>query len=371
MGLKIPLALEIKELNIEELANVDYIYISPNLFGLLFGKIILNEVKVSKPQINWQRGLPADEAVKEVAKNEQVNNTEVALAQTKEILNPSKVENKLSAPIIIKSLSVKDGIINFTDRAISESGIQITLREVLFNVDNLYLFPKSVLTNFNLTAKIPWQKDSNVGTVYVSGWVNLYKKDMQARLEVEGIDGVYLYPYYSNWVDLENARIEEASLNFISDIQGQSNDIVAKCRLELTDIKFKPRPPEQPEHKAEKITTVVLGIFRALNQGKIVLNFTIRTKLDNPEFKFDSISKAVDETINQAIKTDKVKIEDVALLPARFFEGMASKASGATKAIINGAVSVGKSLKDAILGALGTEKEQEEASTQKEDFIQN
>jgi len=87
-------------------------------------------------------------------------------------------------------------------------------------------------------AEIPWREDSGEGIVYTSGWVNLYRKEMQARLEIEGIDGISLHPYYTKWVDLENSRIEQAKLNFFSDVQGMNNEIVAQCRLELTDIEF-------------------------------------------------------------------------------------------------------------------------------------
>jgi len=348
LGLKMPLNLEIEDLKIEKLANINYIYLSPSFLGLLEGKIILNEVKILKPEISLEKSL-----------REPVTQTQGVL-DTQGSSDPPGTENKKLLPIIIKHLSIKEGIINFIDRTISESGIKITLKEVSLDVDNLYLFPGSAITNFQLTAKIPWQVGSTAGTVFASGWINPYKKDIQARLVIEGIDGVYLHPYYSYWVDLENSRIEKASLNFSSDIQGQNNEVVAQCRLELTDIKFKPRPPDQPEHKAEKIATAVLGIFRALNQGRVVLSFTIKTKMDRPEFKFDSVSSAVDKTISQAIKSDKVKVEDVALLPGKFVEGMAKGATGATKAIINGALSVGKSLKDAILDTLKKPEEKPE-----------
>ncbi len=356
LGLRKILALEIRGLTIEKLAKIDYIYASPSLSGLLRGKIILNELRVVRPEINWERRLSADEP----SKNEPIS-TGKALSPAQEAPNQSKVntsktENRRSTPIVIKSLNVKQGTISFIDRTVSESGVRIILKEVLLDVDNLYLFPKSVFTNFQLTAKIPWQGGSEEGSVYASGWINLYKKDMQARLEIDGIDGIQLYPYYSYWVDLENSRIEKANLNFSSDIQGLNNEITAQCRLELTDIKFKPRPPDQPEHNAEKVATTVLGIFRALNQGRIVLNFTIKTKMDKPEFKLDSISQAVNDTISKAVASDKVKIEDVVLLPGRLLEGVAKGTTGATKAIIDGALSVGKSFKDAILDALKTDK---------------
>ena len=368
-GVRLPLDLEIKDLNIEGLAKVDHIFISPSLLRLLTGKIVLNEIKILNPEINWERKLTADsEAVNadvadtDVANAEAVNaeiaHTETTNAATGDskkgdnpTTNPHRASNRQTLQIIIKKLRVNDGIINFTDRTIPEPGIQITLKEFYFELDNLYLFPKSAITNFQLNAKIPWQAELNEGTIYASGWINPYKKDMQARLAIEDIDGVYLHPYYSEWVDLENSRIEEANLNFTSDIQGQNNDVIAQCRLELTDIKFRPRPSEQPEHNAEKLAHWLLNLFRELNQGRVVLSFPIKTKMDKPEFNFDSIATAVDAIVSQGANSNKVDIEDVALLPGRFVEGVARGATGITKAIIEGTISVGKLFTDVFLDA--------------------
>lgn len=369
LELKIPLVLKITDLKIEELAEVSYIYAYPSLFSLLRGEIIFNEVKVLKPRIYWKRWASIGTQIKN-----NLTKTKKAPGDTEKISNLPTKENKQSfmrRPIIIKYLSVEDGIINFMDRSVSDSGIQIILRDVSADVDNLCFFLKSTVTNFQLTAKIPWQEDSGEGTIYASGWINLYKKDILTRLEIVDIDAVYLYPYYSKWVDLENSRIREASLNFFSDIQGKNNDILARCWLELTDIKFRPRPPDQPEHKAEKITAAVLGIFRALNQGRVILDFSIRTKMDKPEFKFASINQAVDKTLSGAIKSGRVKIEDVAGLPGRFFERMTEGTTGATRAVIDGAVSVGKSLKDAFLDAYKSEEESGGIITEQEKLFRD
>ena len=349
LGLKFPLVLEIKDLNIAKFAKADYIYTTPSITGLLAGKIVLNKVKISKPEISWERTSTSGQKTRG---NPSSIDTGRALAQTKETLNSLKTENNQPPPVVIKHLVIEDGIVNFTDRTVSEPGLRITLKEISLTVNNLYLFPKSAITNFQLNAKIPWQKDSEEGTIDSSGWMNFYERDMQARLQIQNIDGVYLHPYYSRWVDLENSRIQEARLNFFSVIKGENNDVIADCQLELTDIKFRPRPSDQPEHKAEKIATAVLGIFRAINQGRIILDFTIKTKMDKPEFKFESISSAVDKTISQAVQSEKIKIEDIAVLPGKFIEGVAKGTTGATKAIIEGALSVGKSLTDAFLDAL-------------------
>jgi len=341
LQLRIPLVLVIEDIRIADLASAQRIYITPSLSGLFSNRLVFSKVTVVRPEINWD--------IKPSSNTQPENPANLSL-------NPHNPSVNLF-PVIIKDLQLKEGIINFTDHTVSESGLNITLKDVLLEVDNLYLvYPHSAVTNFQLTAKVPWQEDAAEGIFYTSGWLNLYKKDMQARIEIEGINGVYLHPYYSNWVDLENSLISEATLSFFSDIMGENNDVTANCRLELTDIQFRPRPPDKPEHKAEKFTTAVLGIFRSLNQGRVILHFTVKTKMDEPRFNFASINEAVDKTLMEAIKTGKVKTEDVASLPARLFENMAQGTTGATRAIINGAISMGKGIKDAFLDGLKTEE---------------
>ena len=116
---------------------------------------------------------------------------------------------------------------------------------------------------------------------------------MLASLKIENIDAIAFYPYYSTWVDLEKARIEKAKLNFSSKIRGKDNDISAQCHLELTDIVRKVRPPEEAQQKAERLTDAVLDMFKAMNQGKVVLDFTLHTKMDHPQFGFENIKSDI------------------------------------------------------------------------------
>ncbi|MFC1657851.1 DUF748 domain-containing protein [Candidatus Omnitrophota bacterium] len=365
LGLKMPLGAEIRDLRIEGLTDIDYIYVSPHLFGLLSGKIILDRLIISGPKFDWVIESPENKTAKI---NSQVRDKREILVKAKAAPVSPAAETHTLPPVIIKYLRIKDGVINLIDRTVPQPGLTISLKDILLDVDNLCLASQSAISNFQLMTKIPWQEGSAEGSIYASGWLNLYKRDMQARIEIENIDGVYLHPYYSQWVDLEGARIDKASLNFTSDIQGRDNEVVAQCRLELADIQFKPRPPEQPEQKAEKITTVILGMFRSLNQGKVVLNFTVRTKMDKPEFGVSDINQAVEDTLNRAMKSDKVSIEDVAALPAKLVGGVARGTTGATKAIVGGAFSVGKSLLDVFTLE---QPEDEESQPAQEDLLKN
>jgi len=334
------LTIKIKDINIEGLAKIDSLYISPSIFGLITGSVAFSEVKAIKPEFNFeQSGRQAQAA---------------SPAVTSPGVSPLASAQRLN--LIFKRVIVKDGKLNFVDRKVSESGIRLTLKDVNFNLTNFYGFPRSAITNFDLKAKIPWGDGKEEGSIQVEGWINLFKKDMQATLKIENIDGVYLYPYYANWVDLEKARIEKAKLNFTSDIHGLNNEVTAQCRLELTDIVRRQLSEGGSSEKASRITDAVLDIFRSLDQGKIVLDFPIQTKMDRPEFGFGSIKTAFEDKLAKRKKSGAFATEDVLKLPGNLIQGTFKGATDLTRAMIEGVVSVGKELKNAVGDTFTKEK---------------
>ena len=109
LGLRIPMDLEIKDLRIEGLANIDYVYASVSPFGLLKGKIIINKAEVSKPEIYWEIGVPTDRAVKQI-----MPGVDKILSKAKEIIDLPKEDDIQSTPDVKQSLIPKKITIDFT-----------------------------------------------------------------------------------------------------------------------------------------------------------------------------------------------------------------------------------------------------------------
>lgn len=325
-----PLTIEIKAINIEGLANIGSLSISPSILGLLTGSLAFNEIQAIKPEFTFEQ-------------------TPYASGSTQSSQSaPKSSAASMRLNFVFKRIIVKDGALNFIDRTISESGIKLVIKDINFKLTNLYVLPRSVITNFELKGRVPWGSGQEQGKIEAEGWLNLFKKDMQATLNIIDIDGIYLYPYYANWVNLEKARIEKARLNFTSNIHGLNNNVTADCHLELTDIVRKPRSPEEPQEKAERITDAVLDIFRSLNQGKIVLDFTIKTKMDRPEFGFGNIKMAFENKLVQGRKASGFQVEGVLKLPTNLLQSTVKSATDLTKTVIDGVASVGKELKKAL-----------------------
>jgi hypothetical protein len=331
LDLSFPFNLEIKKLNIEGLVKADSVSISPGILGFLTGKIALNSIKIIRPVLDYQRVPPPQM---------------IGPAATMPSAVTAQPKKKRPLQLILKRIIVRDGQINFIDHTVGPEGIRITFKDINFNLTNLYIFTRSVITSFDLKGKIPWQLGKEEGKIEAEGWLNLYKKDMQATLKIENIDGLYLYPYYSKWVDLEKARIEKATLNFNSNINGLNNNIVAECHLELSDIVRKPLMEGETQEKAARIADTLLDIFRVLNQGKIVLDFTVRTKMDRPEFGFANIKMAFEEKLAQ--KKGGFRPQDILMLPGKLIEGTVKGATDFSKSVIAGTFAIGFELKKAV-----------------------
>ncbi len=347
-----PLNVSIRKLDIEGIAKVDSILVTPSIPYLLTGKIALNNIAIGKPEIFLEKNISHPQPV--------------SFAGKKPAAPPAPANEKKPFRLIIKRLNIKDGIVNFIDHTVGQEGLKMTLKDVNFNLTNLYIFPSSAITNFDLKGRIPWSEGKEEGKISAEGWFNLFNKDIQAALNVQDIDGIYLYPYYSTWVDLEKARIQSATLGFSSNIHGSNNDVAADCSLELTNIVRKPRPPDEPQQKAERVTDAVLEIFKSLNEGNIKLDFTIKTKMDNPEFGFGNIKAAFEDKLARSRAGGAIKPQDVLMLPAKLIEGTIKGATDISKAVVDGTFAVGNEIKKSVEGSFTKETPPAEESKKEE-----
>ena len=336
--LKPPLNLELMDLDVEGIVKIGYIYISPSIPNLLTGKIALNKVRIERPVISCERKLPSTLAA--------TDNT--AVADKPEVSAP-KVETPVTAKsslnLAIKSLKVRRGEIYFLDHTADSRNVTVVIKDIDLNLTNLYTYPVDKVVDFNLSGRLPWKSGEPDGKIYLDGWVNPHKKNMSANLRIESIDAIAFYPYYSTWVDLEKARIDKAKLNFSSKITGENNDISARCHLELADIVRKARGPEEPQQKAERLTDAVLDMFKAMNQGKVVLDFTLHTKMDHPQFGFENIKSAFEGKLMEARTNSGLRPQDMLLWPGKMLQGGIRSGSDLTKAAVDGVFALGNGLK--------------------------
>ena len=338
-----PFTLEVRGLSIEGVGKVERLSVTPSVLYLLIGRLAFNKIELVRPEATYERLA--------------VHATGTG-PDTKVVTGQDGVSQQIPGrfiPLAFKRVIVRGGKLHFVDHIAEPREIRVTIKDIDLNLSNFYTYPSRAVMRFSLEGSIPWQPGNPDGKVSLKGWIDLYKKNMQADLSVENIDGIALYPYYATWVDLEKARIEKAKLNFKSNIKGVNNDVDAVCRLELTDIVRKPRPPEEPQEKAERITDAVLDMFKSMNQGKVLLDFTLHTKMDRPEFGFANIRSAFEGKLRDARKVGSFKLENALALPGKAIEGGVKGGLNLSRAVFDGVFAVGNEIKNILEGAFRKE----------------
>ncbi|MFH1441307.1 MAG: DUF748 domain-containing protein [Candidatus Omnitrophota bacterium] len=348
-----PLNINIRGLEVKGLFRADKVILKAGFFDVFRNRFYLSLLKIEQPVITLEKEALPPELKKQIPV--LLNSNLSAQKEDKTLQLPQL--NPLLPGLGIHHFIVDNGSINYIDRSIENNELLIKIRNLDLKIDNLNLnIADPQITSFRLKANIPWQDNGEQGKVNVSGWVNLLKKDMQADVKVEGIDGLYLYPYYSQWVNLEKTRIQKVKLNFSSNIYGLDNDITAKCHLELTDIEFKERSSEELQKKEERMAHAVLDIFKAMDQGKIVVDFTIHTKMDKPLFSMVPLKGALENKLASSGKLDKPSVQGVVSLPIKILEGIVKSTADLSKAAIDGTFAVGSELGKSVVASFKKEK---------------
>jgi hypothetical protein len=334
-----PAGINIRGVDIEGLCRIEAVSAGGGLIDIFRGRVSLSALKLTRPNFVFTKGSP-------VSVQPPVGLPEKPV-EVRQDSAPEKDKELVLPRIFIGKLVISEGSVNFTDYTVAKDGLEIKAEHLNLRLTNLDLGgPGRRKSEFQLQGAIPWRAGQEKGSIDLKGRIDISKKGMEASLKIEKIDGIYLYPYYSMWVDLQGTRIEKANLNFSSDIKGVNNNVVAVCHLELTDIIRKPLAEGESEQDASKIADAVLDIFRTLDKGKVVLDFVIRTKMDRPELGFGNIRMAFEDKISRA-HSGGVNAKDVLIFPAKLLQGAGKGAVDMSKSVMDGIFAMGRQIRRA------------------------
>ena len=333
-----PLNLIVKDLEVKSWFKVKKVFAGMGIIDILEGNFILSDLRLEGIEF-------------ELEKKKRGEGTQTPVNLETVAANVAKVQEDFFLPqhIILKRLIISNGAFTYIDHTKGEIPIKIPIKDLNVKCDNFqWPFRASEVTALQISGKVPWENIKEQGRISLEGWINFYKKDMNVKVKIKDIDGVYIYPYYSSWIDIDKARVEKARLDFSSDITGLNNEVNASCHLEMTQLTFKPKEGEVPQARMEKITNVVVGILKALNQGRVVLDFNFKTKMDNPEFGLGIIQQAFKDKLDQVRKERDSGAMQIIKFPGKIIEGTITSAVDLTRSVINGTVNVGKEFRKAV-----------------------
>ncbi len=264
ISLSLPFTITLEGLEIGDLASVKKVSLSPNLIGLLFGKIVIHGLNVVEPVINL-----------------------VQSADGK--LNLPPLEQKGKPPAVyLTSLRVENGKVIFTDRKVTPEGFQVIVDKLNVKVAKVALPITSLATNFKISAELVNSGGKAFGSVVFGGWLDYLAKDMDAKLEVKDLDVVNFSPYYGNFISTK--KLTQAMLDLNSTFKAKNNALEIITNFNLSKIIY--AKTEEQQLPELNLVQDALDFFTDAD-GNLKLEFKIDTALDNPALSQEKIRKII------------------------------------------------------------------------------
>lgn len=279
----LPLSITLNGLEIRGLIKADKISFSPSLLAMMAGKIVLGNLRVTKPRIT-------------------------ILKESDGSFNfPIKPSGGQAPPILLTALKIDNGRLDFIDKKISSEDYRITVDKINVDIAKVMFPPASLYTNFDVSAVLLNMAGSPAGDISLLGWIDFGPKNMDGELKLENADFSSLAPYFKGAFAVK--ELLSARLNFNANLKAVNNDLTAKCRAEfITGTK------QESVSSGSRAVSNILSLFSD-RLGKINFDFTINTKLDNP--RIDSLNvlgnighAAVESIANQSPEKVVERVKD-------------------------------------------------------------
>ena len=132
--------------------------------------------------------------------------------------------------------------------------------------------------------------ESKIGEASFLGWVDFGPKDADATITLKDLDAAYFYPYYGNLIS--ERKITSAKLDLQSRLESKNNDLDIFTDFKLSDIVYEESEEVIPDAPRLDLTKKALDLFTD-REGRIILDFHIKTKLDKPEISQEEIKKII------------------------------------------------------------------------------
>ena len=253
IGLSLPFTVTLENLEIGNLASIKKISLSPDPVALLFGKIVIHGLRIVEPVINLEQSADGK-------------------------LNLPVLEQKGKAPeVYLTSLNLQNGKIIFTDKKVTPRGFQVIVDKLNVKVAKVSLPITSLATNFSISAELVNSQGKSFGNIDFSGWLDYLAKDMDAKLEIKGMDVTNFSCYYGNFIS--NKKLSKAMLDLNSNLKAQHNALQIITQFNLSKLVYEQTELEQ--QLSLDLTKNALDLFTDPS-GNLNLEFKIDTLMSNP-----------------------------------------------------------------------------------------
>lgn len=263
VSLSLPFTINLEKLEIGSLASIKKISFSPNLVALLFGKIVIHGLNIIEPVINIEQSADGK-------------------------LNLPLPEQKGKAPAAyLTSFNLHNGRINFTDKKVTREGFKMTIDKLNMKIAKVAFPITSLETNFKVSAQLLNKAAKPFGEITLGGWLDYLARDLDAELEVKGVDLTELSVYYGNF--LSSRKLASARLDSVSIAKARHNALNITTQFNLSNLTYAPGQSQQLDLNTMKNA---LDLFTD-SQGNLRLEFDINTQLDNPALSQEDVQNII------------------------------------------------------------------------------
>lgn len=278
ISLNFPLTIHIKDIRIGELFRAERLSFSPDILGALSARVVVSGLTVINPVVNLE--LSAEGRLNLPAALDKGKGPQQQQAPDKKEKEPAQERKKRA--FLLTGVNIKNGKFIFTDKKIMPQGYQTVIKGINIKVAKEMFPPASLKINFNLQGEVADIQGNNLGGIYASGWVDLGPKDMDGKVELEGLELIYFSPYYGNF--LSSRKLLSAKLSTLSRLEALNNDLQIATKLKLYDLAYarQEKPEKISPASVFELARKSLDLFLD-PEGNLNLEFTIRTKLDKPQ----------------------------------------------------------------------------------------
>lgn len=265
ISLSPPFIVTLEGLEIGNFISIKKVSLSPNLVGLLFGKIVIHGLNIVEPVINLEQSADGK-------------------------LNLPILEQKGKPPAVyLTSLRMQNGKIVFTDKKVTAGGFQVIVNKLNVRVAKVALPVTSLATNFKISAEMVNSGGAAFGNIAFDGWLDYLAGDMEAKLEITDMDIANFAPYYGNLIS--NKPISSAILNSSSTFNSKNNALEIITDLNLSKIVYE-KTQEQEVQPVLELVSNTLDLFTDAN-GNLKLQFKIDTRMDKPSLSREKLMSII------------------------------------------------------------------------------
>lgn len=259
-----PYSISIGDLSVDGLLTIDSVKVELSIIGLLAGKNGLNKLSLIKPKVSLVR------TDNKLNINEVIDNIKSKRPMT---------EKKSKVNFFVKEAIIEGGEVTFYDKVAEISfGIMPLEMSVITSL-------KDFKTRINLEAQLVSEDRGSLGDISAVGWLNLLRKDMDAKLYLKDAEVAYFSPYLKKFFK----NVKSGKLFLTADMVSQDNDLTIDCHLETHDLKFS-EETLIVDVQNKKITLFgnIFGLALDTLMGSAkggIFDFSFHTKFDRPRLE--------------------------------------------------------------------------------------